>query len=118
VDNDPQFDNPATGCKCARQSERLRRGHHSLRQSGQLGHRPQRVRVTCRPIRLTTQSNLSGVYTLRLVVSGKDGALAEDRVTVEVGGVIPNAWGATVKSGDGRVALNVPEQAYQGLFPG
>jgi hypothetical protein len=60
--------------------------------------------------------NLGGVYTLRLVVMGKDGALAEDRVTVEVGGVIPNAWGATVRSADGRVTLTVPEQAIKDSF--
>jgi len=60
--------------------------------------------------------NLNGVYTLRLVVTGKDGALAEDRVTVEVGGVIPNAWGATVRSADGKVALTVPEQAIRDSF--
>lgn len=60
--------------------------------------------------------NLGGVYTLRLVVRGQDGTQVEDRATVEVGGVIPNAWGATVASWDGNVILTVPEQAIRDSF--
>jgi hypothetical protein len=55
--------------------------------------------------------NLKGTYTVRLVVTGKDGSEAEDRVTVEVADAIPNALGGKVVSNDQKVILSVPEQA-------
>lgn len=60
--------------------------------------------------------DLNGVYTLRLVVVGKDEQTVEDRVTVEVGRVIPNAWGGTAQSRNRRVVLTVPEQAIRNSF--
>ncbi len=60
--------------------------------------------------------DLKGIYTIRLVVSGMDGSIAEDRVTVEVANVIPNAWGGKVTSKDGRVVLFVHEQALMDSF--
>ncbi|MDY6853596.1 MAG: hypothetical protein SWO11_02645 [Thermodesulfobacteriota bacterium] len=60
--------------------------------------------------------NLKGAYTIRLVVTGKDGSTVEDRVTVDVANVIPNAWGGSVKSKDGRVVLTVTEQAIMDSF--
>lgn len=53
---------------------------------------------------------------MRLVVEGKDGNTVEDRVTVEVGDVIPNAWGGVVRSTDKNVFLTVPEQALMDSF--
>ncbi|MCL4854508.1 MAG: hypothetical protein KJZ78_24375, partial [Bryobacteraceae bacterium] len=52
--------------------------------------------------------DLKGTWTVRLVVAGKDGRTAEDRVQVEVGEVIPNAWGGEIRSDDGQAALYVP----------
>ncbi len=60
--------------------------------------------------------DLKGTYTIRLVVTGKDGATIEDRVTVNVADVIPNAWGGVAKSKDGNVQLIVPEQALMDSF--
>ncbi len=60
--------------------------------------------------------DLKGVYTLRLVVTGHDGGTVEDRVTVEVGDVIPNAWGGAAISADRRVGLRIPEQALMDSF--
>ena len=60
--------------------------------------------------------NLKGVYTIRLVVTGDDGSTAEDRVPVEVGDVVPNAWGGVVTSTDRKVSLIVPEQAITNSF--
>lgn len=60
--------------------------------------------------------DLNGVYTLRLVVTLEDGRTLEDQVAVEVGEVIPNAWGGTVTSPDGKVILTVPEQALTSSF--
>jgi hypothetical protein len=50
------------------------------------------------------------------VVTGNDGSTVEDRVTVDVANVIPNAWGGQVTSKDGRVVLTVPEQALLDSF--
>ncbi|HHI94797.1 MAG TPA: hypothetical protein ENK04_15045 [Gammaproteobacteria bacterium] len=61
-------------------------------------------------------TNLKGTYTIRLVVEGEDGNTVEDRVTVNVANVIPNAWGGVVKSGDGKALLTVPEQAIRDSF--
>jgi RHS repeat-associated protein len=60
--------------------------------------------------------NLKGTYTIRLVVTGNDGSMAEDRVTVDVANVIPNAWGGQATSKDERVVLFVPEQAIMDSF--
>ena len=60
--------------------------------------------------------NLKGTYTIRLVVTGNDGSTIEDRVTVNVANVIPNAWGGQATSKDGRVVLTVPEQAIMDSF--
>ena len=61
-------------------------------------------------------TDLRGTHTLRLVVEGLDGTTVEDRVTVHVANVIPNAWGAKVTSQDGRFTLTVPEQALMDSF--
>lgn len=60
--------------------------------------------------------DLKGTYTVRLVVTGKDGKSVEDRVTVDVANVIPNAWGGRATSQDGIVSLLVPEQALMDSF--
>jgi hypothetical protein len=60
--------------------------------------------------------NLAGVYTLRLVVYGKDGAWIEDRRTVEVGGVVPNAWGARIISDDETAWLDVSAHSIHEPF--
>ena len=60
--------------------------------------------------------DLKGTYTIRLVVSGMDGSSVEERVTVEVANVIPNAWGGKATSADGLVVLSVPEQAILDSF--
>ncbi|MDR4484686.1 MAG: RHS repeat-associated core domain-containing protein [Nitrospirales bacterium] len=61
-------------------------------------------------------TDLKGTYTLRLVVTGEDGSTVEDRVTVDVANVIPNAWGGRVISPDEKVVLTVPEQALRDSF--
>jgi hypothetical protein len=60
--------------------------------------------------------DLNGKYTLRLVAMGKNGEVAEDRVTVDVGEAIPNAWGGVVRSRDNRVTLTIPEQSLMDSF--
>ena len=60
--------------------------------------------------------DLKGTYTIKLVVTGNDGSTVEDRVTVDVANVIPNAWGGQATSKDGRVLLTVPEQAIMDSF--
>ncbi len=60
--------------------------------------------------------DLHGVYTLRLVVIGKNGETVEDRVTVEVGRVISNAFGGTALSHDHKVILTVTEQSIMDSF--
>jgi exo-beta-1,3-glucanase (GH17 family) len=60
--------------------------------------------------------DLKGTYTIRLVVTGNDGSTGEDRVTVDVANVIPNAWGGVASSNDGRVRLIVPKQALMDSF--
>ena len=61
-------------------------------------------------------TDLKGIYTVRLVVAGNDGKTVEDRVTLEVGDVIPNAWGGKVTSSDDKVVLDVPEQSLMNSF--
>jgi hypothetical protein len=60
--------------------------------------------------------DLNGIYTIRLLVLGKNGEETEDRVTVEVGRVIPAIYGGKVESKDKRVVLSVPEQAIEYPF--
>lgn len=60
--------------------------------------------------------DLKGRYTVRLVVTGKNGKQVEDRTTVTVADVIPNALGGQATSKDGRVVLSVPEQAIAASF--
>ena len=60
--------------------------------------------------------DLNGTYTIRLVVTGKDGRKVEDRVTVIAANVIPNAWGGIVRSKDDKAVLTVPEQAIMDSF--
>ena len=55
--------------------------------------------------------NFKGTYTVRLTVIGKDGSTVEDRVTVDVANVIPNAFGGRAASEDEKVALLIPEQS-------
>jgi hypothetical protein len=56
-------------------------------------------------------TDLNGVYTLRLVVFGKDGQTVEDRMTVEVGRAIAQALPGIALSPDKRVVMHFPEQA-------
>lgn len=60
--------------------------------------------------------NLNGVYTVRLVVANQKGESVEDRVTIEVGSVIPTIYGGTVPSADGRAVLSVPEHGIREAF--
>jgi hypothetical protein len=60
--------------------------------------------------------DLNGVYTVRLVVTGKNGHTIEDRVTVTVANVISNAWGGFARSKNGDAMLSVPEQAMMDVF--
>ena len=60
--------------------------------------------------------DLKGSYTIRLLVHGRDGSQVEDRVTVDVGNAIPNAWGGTATSADGRLRIEIPEHALGEAF--
>ncbi len=60
--------------------------------------------------------DLNGVYTIRLVVEGKDGKTIEDRVTGEVGRVIAQCLPGIAVSSDQRVTLRFPEQALTDSF--
>jgi len=60
--------------------------------------------------------DLNGVYTLRLVATGLDGQEVEDRIEVQVGEAIPNAFGGTVKSPDGLVELTISEHGLKQAF--
>lgn len=59
---------------------------------------------------------LNGIYTLRLVVIGKDGLEVEDRRTCEVGCVIAQCLPGTVTSRDGRMRMNFSEQSLMAPF--
>lgn len=60
--------------------------------------------------------DLNGIYTLRLVVTNNRGEDVEDRIVVEVGEAIPNAWGGIVRSKDKKVTLSIPEQSLMSSF--
>lgn len=60
--------------------------------------------------------DLNGVYTLRLVVIGKNGEIAEDRVTVEVGRVIARVLPGIAISTDNKVIMMFPEQSIMEAF--
>lgn len=55
--------------------------------------------------------DLSGIYTVRLVVEDTGDNTVEDRVSVEVGEVATNIFGGTITSVDGDVVIDVPEHA-------
>lgn len=57
--------------------------------------------------------DLRGTYTIRLVVEGVSGETAEDRVTVEVGSVVLNAFGATVMSPDRHFSIAIDEHSLR-----
>jgi len=59
---------------------------------------------------------LSGRHTLRLIVTGSDGAAVEDRITVDAGTVVAQALPGEAASADGRVRLRVPEHALAQSF--
>jgi RHS repeat-associated protein len=61
-------------------------------------------------------TDLNGVYTIRLVVEGKDGKIIEDRVTCEVGRVIAQCLPGIAISPDKRVVMHFPEQALTHPF--
>lgn len=60
--------------------------------------------------------DLNGVYTLRLVVIGKNGEIAEDRVTVEVGRVIARVLPGIAISADKKVIMKFPELSIMKSF--
>lgn len=53
----------------------------------------------------------NGIYTIRLVVEGKDGKTVEDRVTCEVGRVIAQCLPGMAQSPDKKVMMRFPEQS-------
>lgn len=61
-------------------------------------------------------TDLNGVYTVRLVVEGKDGQAVEDRVTCEVGRAIAQCLPGIVTSPDGVVTMRFPEQSLLDKF--
>jgi hypothetical protein len=62
------------------------------------------------------KENLLGEYTLRLVVEGKDGTTAEDRVHVIVAEVITRLIGGKVRSPDDRFHLKADKEAIPSSF--
>ncbi len=60
--------------------------------------------------------DLSGTYTLRLTTANNSGRQEINTVTVEVARVIPNIYGGTAISPDGKIILTVPEQALPDDF--
>lgn len=59
---------------------------------------------------------LNGIYTIRLRVADKKGFIAEDRVNITVGRIIPNVKGGICDSPDGRAIINVPSLALVNGF--
>ena len=60
--------------------------------------------------------DLNGIYTIRLVVEGKDGKSVEDRVTCEVGRVIAQCLPGIAVSPDKRVTMRFQEQSLMHPF--
>jgi flagellar hook assembly protein FlgD len=58
-----------------------------------------------------SQHGLSGLYTLRLRVTGKDGREASDSAPVIVGRLAHTAEGGTITSPDGKATLSIPPLA-------
>lgn len=61
-------------------------------------------------------TDLNGVYTLRLLVLGKDGQKVEDRMVVEVGRVIAQCLPGIAISPDNRVVMRFPEHSLTEPF--
>jgi len=61
-------------------------------------------------------TDLRGEYTLRLLVTGKDGRTTEDRVKVEVGRVISQVLPGDAISTDNRVTMHFEAQSLQAPF--
>lgn len=61
-------------------------------------------------------TDLNGVYTIRLLVEGENGQIAEDRVTCEVGRVIAQCLPGIAVSPDKKVRMRFPEQALSDPF--
>jgi hypothetical protein len=62
------------------------------------------------------QTDLNGIYTIKLMVTGQDGSVVEDSVSIEVGRVVANAMPGTAVSADGRAVLRFPEHALHQSF--
>jgi len=61
-------------------------------------------------------TDFNGIYTIRLVVEGKDGKKIEDRVTCEVGRVIAQCLPGVAISPDKQVVMRFPEQSLTHPF--
>lgn len=61
-------------------------------------------------------TDFNGVYTIRLLVEGKDGTQAEDRVTGEIGRAIAQCIPGIALSPDGRLVMHFPEHALTTEF--
>ena len=61
-------------------------------------------------------TDFNGVYTIRLMVEGKDGEIVEDRVTGEVGRVIAQCRPGVAESADKRVRMHFAEQSLTHPF--
>ncbi|MBW2740860.1 MAG: RHS repeat-associated core domain-containing protein, partial [Deltaproteobacteria bacterium] len=61
-------------------------------------------------------TDFNGIYTIRLIVEGKDGKSVEDRVTCEVGRVIAQCLPCIAVSPDKTVTMRFPEQSLTQPF--
>jgi hypothetical protein len=61
-------------------------------------------------------TDLNGIYTIRLVVEGKSGETVEDRITCEVGRVITQCLPGIAVSPDNRVTMRFQEQSLTQPF--
>jgi RHS repeat-associated protein len=61
-------------------------------------------------------TDLRGEYTVRIVVTGKDGRSVEDRFTAEVGRVISQVLSGDAISTDSRVTMHFEAQSLQAPF--
>ncbi len=66
--------------------------------------------------RYEDEIDLNGIYTLRLVVEGKNGERSEDTVVVEVGRVIAQCLSGIAESADKVVTMHFSEQSIQDAF--